>query len=1491
MNSKITGKFKKIISGFIAVAMAATMVPQISAFAATGSTTYSYDDYDVEYSVYNEWNNGQTVQVKVTNTGDESILNWAFKYDAKGEINDLWNGTVYDQQGEDYIIKNSGWNYEIAPGQSVNFGYTLVNDQFETPDNFVLCSKRVEKTSGYEVGLNIVDQWDTGVKAELAITNTSDQPLEAWTVSFDSNFTINNLWDGRLLESSDNHYTVASEMWTNPIAPGDSKRIGFTALIDSNNDPKLLTKSLTCVIINKDGEISGQPDTPVVPEKSDVPEIPDDVQEHIILCFGEYIKDDNSIEIYWYSTDEGTVSLYESEDAAEWVKFADVFDEESYKYAIAEDFQIKRIKAVQETKNGTIESEAFTVTFSDGAYVCTLPDNDGDGLPNIIEEMYGTDSENPDTDGDGLTDYGEVHVIGTDSLKFDTNGNGVNDADDDSDGDGLANKEEIALGTDPTSADSDGDGLFDYDEINKYSTDPLNADSDSDTLNDGDEIAIGLDPNNLETFGVPDAEYKVNQTIAVDSKALAGINTEESPYKLSIEVVASGNVNGNLDAGRSSYSAIINSDIQLGETIDLSYVSGNVDEVKLHFTIGDAYLDNELGIFPDEEELQGIKRLNIFKYFEDMNMLLPIETVIDEENNTISATVDELGTYCVVDMEKWFKNILGIEIPQTVSLLSDADEFHIKAEPDSKFSEEESRTSIDSEIVEIDEPLDEIDIVSAPTRHAVAAKSSVSASSSEILGLTPVATVTPIDVVFLYQHYGCSERDYVLQRNMIVDVMKKLQEHYGKNNVRVSVITFGYFGGYFPKSKQWFTDPDELLLALCQKYDYTTKFANRGGAFNTLISDVSFRDEASKFVFFVSNGPTTVDRGDYSQLDACKLLPINYSEITSNFLTYPNTEYSKSVAEAIAKSGGKSFTFNSKTSATDVYNHICACAAPPRTEYQAITSTNWSTIKLKGILDPDNGIDTDDDGLTDWEEVDIERIFFSSNGSASLPTLEECMTMSGKSYVKDGVARYYGPDFVGPIPYHIYILPLKSDPTEIDTDYDGIEDAREDTYKRLNNQFFVTWKTKIKSDSVQCNNISYTMDYSQFFNQNTEYNRKISTVSSLMAGLAYNDQSLVDEPDKTGNDSYVDQFLRKHGMADVRTYKLEAMYSDQHVTDVTFGHRRVKYNGQFKEIIAVVVRGTQPDSIEEWSSNFDIGCDSIYEGNRLIPRNEDWKVKENHMGFDIAATRVIKLLDEYLSQTRELDHSVKKALWITGHSRGAAISNIVGSRLDSKYETFVYTFATPRTTTVSEEVAKSHKSIFNIINSDDIIPDMPLAFWGFRHYGNDIPISVAENYSDKWNVYTSKLYVSNQEKKRDLLTSFETIAKNRNDCYIFHCECHSGGSEIENGTHVRVYGNRSNLIVTYGEPYQNFKFDGDNRFQYYLECQTAAYFMQFLARIAATQNASLSEICFISRKYERTLYKFIDYSSGKRLPFFASGIDCISDPHLQISYYILAREA
>ena len=63
-------------------------------------------------------------------------------------------------------------------------------------------------------------------------------------------------------------------------------------------------------------------------------------------------------------------------------------------YNITEDFLVKYIKVIQETANGTIESSVFAVANTDDGYACVWPDTDGDGLPDYIEEIYGTDPEN-----------------------------------------------------------------------------------------------------------------------------------------------------------------------------------------------------------------------------------------------------------------------------------------------------------------------------------------------------------------------------------------------------------------------------------------------------------------------------------------------------------------------------------------------------------------------------------------------------------------------------------------------------------------------------------------------------------------------------------------------------------------------------------------------------------------------------------------------------------------------------------------------------------------------------------------------------------------------------------------------------------------------------------------------------------------------------------------------------------------------------------------
>ncbi len=61
-------------------------------------------------------------------------------------------------------------------------------------------------------------------------------------------------------------------------------------------------------------------------------------------------------------------------------------------------------------------------------------------------------------------------------------------ADADTDADGLTDKREQEIGTDPYDPDTDDDGLSDGEEVLEYKTDPLNPDSDWDLLKDGEEV-------------------------------------------------------------------------------------------------------------------------------------------------------------------------------------------------------------------------------------------------------------------------------------------------------------------------------------------------------------------------------------------------------------------------------------------------------------------------------------------------------------------------------------------------------------------------------------------------------------------------------------------------------------------------------------------------------------------------------------------------------------------------------------------------------------------------------------------------------------------------------------------------------------------------------------------------------------------------------------------------------------------------------------------
>ena len=180
---KIVKNLKRALATFLSAILIFPSLAASPVSAYTGITTYDYEGYSVAYNVVNAWAGNQSIEVKITNTGTESILNWALRYDAKGVVSGLWNATSPENSNTQYVMKNAGHNYEIAPNQSVNFGYNLAGETLPMPDVFTLCSKRIDTASeSYTTAFNLVEQWDTGFKADTTMHKIISSAMPHMTI-------------------------------------------------------------------------------------------------------------------------------------------------------------------------------------------------------------------------------------------------------------------------------------------------------------------------------------------------------------------------------------------------------------------------------------------------------------------------------------------------------------------------------------------------------------------------------------------------------------------------------------------------------------------------------------------------------------------------------------------------------------------------------------------------------------------------------------------------------------------------------------------------------------------------------------------------------------------------------------------------------------------------------------------------------------------------------------------------------------------------------------------------------------------------------------------------------------------------------------------------------------------------------------------------------------------------------------------------------------
>lgn len=955
-------------------------------------------------------------------------------------------------------------------------------------------------------------------------------------------------------------------------------------------------------------------------------------------------------------------------------------------------------------------------------------DNDGDGIEDRMEELLGTDPASTDTDGDGLSDYIEVYKTSTDPLLDNDDGNR------DSDGNGLSNLDELAQGTDLGETDTDDDGIFDGDENRTYGTDPLNADTDGDGVTDGQELELNADPLTAQS------SFDVTQSVG----------------NASVDIALAGDQVGSLTVNPVT-STLFPEDMPgyLGQAYDFT-VDGTFETADISFEF-------------DKSALSETAEPVIYYFNEVKQTLEPLKTTVS--GNVATATVEHFSTYILLDRTVYDGSFTWHDTWDSTGTYSSV-EVVLVIDDSGSMGYAGSNTDPDNQRLTVAQEL--IDNLPNGCKVGVV----WFAASTKIL-TAELTTDKETAKSYLTDEYFTSIGSHTYLYAAVNDAFSLFQS----------------------------TDEDALKTAIVLTdglaFDYEALHD----------STIASAQQNNVRLYTVGLGDESICADDY-------LVPLA-EETGGAFYFAQDAGQLAAIYEEISKM-------------IDLSADTDGDSIP---DYYEDNLVAFSGIDLN--LDKTLA-DTDGDGLSDSEEVKIELVYSEDHSQV---------------YVKGT---------------------MLSSPTLVDTDYDGqTDDADAAPYDNTFSGFLTS--------GYATSSISGKMDYSWFFGDNTVYNAELSKLSILFSSVIYDGSSLAltDTAGTAVDSDSISDVMNYFGFGSTQRVYLGDIYSDIHLSEAGIGHRNVKVGNALKTVVAVTIRGTN-GTIEEWSSNCDIGelaTDTA---------DDDWINPLNHKGFDISAARIMRLMDTYIEETG-LD-SENVVYWVTGHSRGAAIANIIGANLEKAGKTaFTYTFAAPNNTLSSDRA--SYQTIFNIINEDDFVPCLPIECWGYGLYAHcTTSASILSSHKSEWKSLTGLSYNADENNMQACVDALGKIittgADPRVDAYRYTCACHGDGSNdtitINNmGTSESSREDAIAKIPANALPYCIItRYEGSLFWGWdFHVCQPPAYLMQLLAAFMGG---------------EISIYRFVvelniaDRYENAKTAIEAVGLSGIEHPHYMESYYLLA---
>lgn len=88
-----------------------------------GKRVLKPEEYSSDFNIRSDWGESFVGDFTITNKTNKPIEDWILEFDFDKDISYIWGLEILKHEGSHYVIKNSGYNQNIKPGQTITLGF------------------------------------------------------------------------------------------------------------------------------------------------------------------------------------------------------------------------------------------------------------------------------------------------------------------------------------------------------------------------------------------------------------------------------------------------------------------------------------------------------------------------------------------------------------------------------------------------------------------------------------------------------------------------------------------------------------------------------------------------------------------------------------------------------------------------------------------------------------------------------------------------------------------------------------------------------------------------------------------------------------------------------------------------------------------------------------------------------------------------------------------------------------------------------------------------------------------------------------------------------------------------------------------------------------------------------------------------------------------------------------------------------------------------